>query len=326
MIGKIFTIAKNTAFETLRQPIYVIIILGALLLLLLAPAISMYTLDEDVKLLRELAFSTLFLAGLFISVFSAGGALTEEIETGTITTVLSKPLPRPLFVIGKFAGLAFAVILSHYLLSTAMLMAVRHGVLQTASDEPDWPVITVAAIVFLSTILISALLNYFYEWHFSSTSIVLGTMLSSFGILFLVFVDRDWKVNPSQNGFHLFDVHASVLLLLAVLTTVALAVLFSTRFNVVLTLLCCLSVFLLGLITDWLFGRFADQYLWAKIGSILLPNFQIFWVSDAIYENKQVSVDYILLGMYYAFLYILGILFLAVALFQNRQVGQNRQY
>lgn len=326
MIGKLITVAKNTTYETIRQPIYIIIILAALLLLILAPAISMYTLDEDVKLLRELAFSTLFLSGLFISIFSAGGAVTEEIDTGTITTVLSKPIPRPVFLLGKFCGLAFAVSFAHYFLTIASLMAIRHGVLERASDEPDWVVITVAGSVLVLTILISALLNYFYEWHFTSTSIVLGTIFGSAGLLFLAFVDRDWKVNPSNNGFHLFDINAAILLLFAVLITVALAVMFSTRLNIILTLLSCVGVFLIGLITDWLFGRFAEKFLWAKIGYILFPNFQIFWVSDAIYENKQVPTAYLLIGFYYAVLYITAALFIAIALFQNRQVGQNRQY
>ena len=74
---KLLTISKNTFIETLRQPIYAVIIIFALLLMLLAPAVSMYTLDEDINLLRELGLSTLFLAGLFISVFAATGAITE---------------------------------------------------------------------------------------------------------------------------------------------------------------------------------------------------------------------------------------------------------
>ncbi len=321
MLLRLLTIAKNTVLETLRQPIYIIIILSALLLLLLAPSISMYTLDEDVKLLRELAFSTLFLAGLFIAVFTATGAVTEEIETGTITTVLSKPIPRSLFIFGKFLGVAGTVILAHYLLTAAMLMAVRHGVLETASDEPDWPVIAAATAAGLATILISAVLNYFYEWNFSASAIVTGAIFASVSLLFLVFVDRDWKVNPSQNGFHIFDIYASVLLLFAILIMVALAVLFSTRMNVIFTLLCCVGFFLLGLISDWVFGRFADDYFWAKIGSVLIPNLQTFWVSDAIYEEREVPLDYIFMGFYYAVLYISGILFAAIALFQKRQVG-----
>ena len=318
---RLLTIAKNTYLETLRQPIFIIIIVSALILLLLAPSISMYTLDEDVKLLRELAFSTLFLAGLFIAVFSATGAITEEIETGTITTVLSKPIPRPLFVLGKFFGIAAAVTLAHYLLTAAMLMTVRFGVLETASDEPDWVVITAAATAVLVTILISALLNYYYEWNFSASSIVTGSLFFSGALLFLSFMDRNWKVNPTNNGFHLFDIYASILLLFAILIMVALAVMFSTRMNIILTLLSCVGVFLLGLISDYVFGRLAESHLWAKIGSVLVPNLQTFWVSDAIYETQTIPLSYVLIVLYYALLYIAGILFITIALFQKRQVG-----
>ena len=64
---RLLAISKNTFIETLRQPIYAVIIVFSLLLMLLAPAVSMYTLDEDIMLLRELGLSTLFLAGLFIA-------------------------------------------------------------------------------------------------------------------------------------------------------------------------------------------------------------------------------------------------------------------
>lgn len=321
MLLRLLTIAKNTVFETLRQPIYTVLVVCALVLLFLAPFISMYTLDEDVKLLRELAFSTLFLTGLFMAVFSATGAITEEIESGTITTVLSKPIPRPVFVLGKFLGIAGAVALSHYILTAAMLLTIRHGVLETASDEFDFTVITAAAVALLATISISAYLNYSYEWNFSASAVVIGGVFSGIALLFLAFIDRDWKVNPSNNGFHLFDLYASILLLFAVFITVALAVMFSTRMNIILTLLCCVGVFLLGLISDWVFGRFTDDHLWAKIGYVLIPNLQIFWVSDAIYETQAVPTSYLLMGFYYAALYIAGILLIAVALFQRRQVG-----
>ena len=99
MFSALYSIAKNTFVETLRQPVYAVIIVAALLLFILAPFITMYTLDEAVKLLRELGLSTLFLAGLFIAVFSATGAVTEEIESKTITTVLSKPVARPVFAV-----------------------------------------------------------------------------------------------------------------------------------------------------------------------------------------------------------------------------------
>ena len=318
---RLLAISKNTFIETLRQPIYAVIIVFSLLLMLLAPAVSMYTLDEDIMLLRELGLSTLFLTGLFIAVFASTGAITEEIESGTITTVLSKPISRPTFVIGKFLGISMAVALAHLLITMALLMIVRHGTLETASDEIDWTVITAAGAGILATLIITAFLNYIYDWNFPSTGVVLGTIFFGFGILFLVFVDKEWKFNPTGSHFEMFDIIASGLLLLALFALVALAILFSTRFNEVVTLTLCVGVFLLGLISDWVFGRFADQHIWAKIGSIVTPNLQIFWVSDAIYETGTVPPAYLLLAITYSALYTAGILALAVAFFQRRQIG-----
>jgi len=335
VINRLFAIAKNTFIETLRQPIYAVIIVVALIMMTLAPAVSAYTLDEDIKMLRELGLSTLFLAGLFIAIFSATGAITEEIETGTITTILSKPISRPLFVVGKFIGLAGAVAVAHLICTIAYLMAVRHGVLETASDEIDWTVIAAGGSAILITFILTAFLNYTYDWNFPGTGVAIGTICLITGILFLSIIDKQWTINTAANQFKAFDIYASVLLLLALLTLVALAVLFSTRFNEVLTLTCCVGVFLLGLISDWVFGRFAIRNLsdpafaladqigivLARIGMVLVPNLQIYWVSDAIYETGVVPAPYLLIALGYTALYTAGILALSIALFQKRQIG-----
>ncbi len=65
------------------------------------------------------------------------------------------------------------------------------------------------------------------------------------------------------------DIYGSVLLLLAAIIIVALAVALSARFNIVVTLSACIGIFLLGLISDYTFGRFAETQLWAKIGRFL---------------------------------------------------------
>jgi ABC-2 type transport system permease protein len=321
MFSILYSIAKNTFVETLRQPIYAVILISALLLFILAPSISMYTLDEDVKMLRELGLSTLFLAGLFIAVFSATGAITEEIETKTITTVLSKPVGRPVFIIGKFLGISLAVTLAHYICTIAYLMAARFGVLARASDTMDMPVVVSTIFVLSLTIVISAFLNYSYDWNLQASAVVCAFILGNFALLFLIFVDKEWRLGSFANQFNLFDVYASILLLLGILILVALAVLFSTRMNVVLTLTCCVAFFLLGLISDWLYGQFAEKYLWARIGSALLPNMQVFWVSDAIYETGKIPLAYLWQGLCYSVSYTTAILALAVAFFQRRQVG-----
>ena len=318
---KLFTLTKNTFIETLRQPVYAIIIIAALFLFFISPSLTMYSLSDDNKLLRELGLSTLFLASLFIAIFSASGAVAEEIENKTIMTVLSKPVPRPIFIVAKFLGVAAAVALAHYICTIALLMAIRHGVLETASDTHDWTVISAAATAVGLVFLLSAFFNYAYDWKFSSTAIALTAIFATLAIVFLSFIDRNWQFNPQENGINALDVAGSVLLLLAAIIIVALAVALSARFNIVVTLSACLGIFLLGLISDYTFGRFAETHLWAKIGRFLVPNLQVFWISDAIYEGSEVPLKYILISASYALCYTTAILLLAIALFQRRQVG-----
>ena len=110
---KLLTIAKNTLTETLRQPIYAIIIGCSILLYVLSPSLTMHTLDDDNKLLREIGLSTLFLTSLFVAIFSAAGAVAEEMDNKTISTVLSKPVSRPVYVLAKFLGVSWAVAIAH---------------------------------------------------------------------------------------------------------------------------------------------------------------------------------------------------------------------
>ncbi|MHC4074505.1 MAG: ABC transporter permease [Planctomycetota bacterium] len=244
-MNKLLTIAKNTFIETLRQPIYGIIIVAALLLLFVSPSVAMYTMSDDNKLLRELALSTLFLTSLFVAIFSASGAVAKELENKTITTVLSKPVQRPIFIIAKFLGVAAAVILAHYICTVGLLMAIRHGVLETVNDTHDWTVLGAAGVAVIAVFLLSAFFNYAYEWRFLSTAMVLAGIFATFAIVFLAFIDRHWQFNPAENGINAVDVYGSVLLLLAAIIIVALAVALSTRFNIVVTLSACIGIFLL---------------------------------------------------------------------------------
>ena len=320
-MDKLLTIARNTFIETLRQPVYAVIIVAALLLFFISPSLAMYTMSDDNKLLRELGLSTLFLAGLFISIFSASGAVAEEIENKTILTVLSKPVQRPIFIIAKFLGVAAAVGLAHYICTIALLMAIRHGVLESVNDTCDWTVLGSAGVAVALTLLLGAFFNYSYDWKFSSTAVSLLAFFLTLAMVFLFFIDRDWKFAPQNNKFDALEVYGSILLYLAIMIITAVAVAISARFNIVVTLSACIGVFLLGLVSDWAFGGLAKSHLWAKICYFAIPNLQIFWISDAIYEGSSIPLKYILISATYALCYTAGILALAVALFQRRQVG-----
>ncbi|ARN56074.1 ABC-type transport system involved in multi-copper enzyme maturation, permease component [Sedimentisphaera salicampi] len=321
MFIKLITIAKNTLVETLRQPVFSIILLICLIMLLISPSLTMFSIDDDNKLLREISYSTIFISGLFIAVFSASGAITQEVESKTAATVLSKPVSRITFVLGKFFGISGAVALCHFLSSAVMMMIIRHGVLQTARDEVDWTVITALSVIFLLGIIVGALANYSWDWNFASTAILTSSITAAAAFITLSFIDKQWQFNPAENNFSAFDLYSSALIFLAIIVLVSLAVLFSTRCNMVLTLLLCIGVFLLGLISDYIFGRFAADNIFAKIAYSAVPNLQVFWISDAIYLDSTVPFQYVLKCGAYSLSYAAGVIALAASFFQRREVG-----
>ncbi|MHC4628172.1 MAG: hypothetical protein ACYTDV_14435, partial [Planctomycetota bacterium] len=67
--------------------------------------------------------------------------------------------------------------------------------------------------------------------------------------------------------------------------------------------------------------RLAQTHVWAKAGRYLVPNLQIFWISDAIYESSEVPLKYVAITASYALCYTAAVLAFAIALFQRRQVG-----
>ena len=211
--------------------------------------------------------------------------------------------------------------MAHYICTIALIMAIRNGVLENVDSTNDYTVLATAGTILVLTCLLTAFFNYTYDWKATSTAMVLLAGLGTIALIFLIFFDRDWKFNPANNNINAVDTYGSVLLFLAAVIIAALAVALSCRFNIVVTLSACVGVFLLGLVSDWAFGTLAKTHLWAKICYFALPNLQVFWISDAIFEGSTLPVKYVLITAIYAICYAGGILALAVALFQRRQVG-----
>ena len=114
-MSQFLAITRNTFVQTVRQPIYAIIVLVTLGGLALAPSLTGWTLDDDNKMLRDLGLSTLLVQGLFLSCFAASVVLNAEIEDKTVLTSVAKPVGRPVLVLGKYTGVLGALLVAHYL-------------------------------------------------------------------------------------------------------------------------------------------------------------------------------------------------------------------
>ncbi len=324
MFGKLFAIVQNTFIETIRQPIYGILMWTAFGLLVLNPSIAAFSLESgsDTKIMTDVGLATMLLYGLFASVFSAAGVITREIESYTALTVISKPVGRPMFLVGKFLGVGGAMLVSYYFLTLVFLMTVRHGVMETSADTFDQPVLFFGGLALAVALLAATFGNYVYGWHFSATLTAWVVPLGTLAVIGMLFFDRQWGLQSATTDFgDLQILYAVFAIILAVLILTAFAVALSTQFSQVATLIGCAGIYMLGLLSDYLFGPSNSKGVLYDLAYHVLPNFQFFWFSDALTQDLTITAQQIGYVTAYAGLYMLAVLGLGVALFQTREVG-----
>lgn len=341
-IQQIVTIGRNTFYQSIRQPIFMLLVLGAALVLILNTFLSAYTLDDDNRMLMDVGLSTLFLVGMLLAAFTSTGVVSDEVENRTVLTVVSKPVSRPVFILGKYAGVASAISVGVSIVAVVFLFTIRHKVMQYAVDKWDFPVLALGFGAALLSLVVATAGNYLYNWQFPSTFVLwlAGSEIAAY--LLVLVISPEWKFQPITAEFtkdkSQLDQLLVVMLLVyeAVLIITAVALTASTRLGQVLTLAICFGVFILGMLSESLFGGFlasfdAGRYsngilaagLWtiAKVFYTITPNLQFLWQSDALLNYIPVTAKHVATVSLYALLQITAVLGLSVALFQTREVG-----
>lgn len=321
MFQQIWTIARNTFIESIRQPIFVVVTLIATAGMLLNPQLSAYTLENDNKLLIDMGLSTLFIVGLFLAAFTATGVVSSEIENKTALTVISKPVSRPVFVIGKYIGVSGAIALAYWTLTIIYLLTVRHQVMQTASDQFDGPVIIFGLGFGILALIVATLGNYFYNWVFTSALTRLLGLFLTIGYALVLMIDKHWEIQSPMHDLNPQLLIGLLMVFLAVAIICSVAIVASTRLGQLMTLMVCIGVFFIGLMSQNILGTWAKDHLWADAIYRVTPNLQFLWPADAISQEHDFTGTYLLLVTSYSALMIVSMLGLAIAMFQNREIG-----
>ena len=98
-------IARATTKEAVRQPIFLLCMALAIVSLALNYVLPYFSLGEDVKMLKDCGMATILITGLLIAVWTASTSVADEIDGKTAMTLLSKPINRRQFVLGKYIGI-----------------------------------------------------------------------------------------------------------------------------------------------------------------------------------------------------------------------------
>ena len=317
------TIARNAFLESIRQPIHAVLICAALLALVLNVNLAGYTLEDDNKLLVDLGLSTLFLSGLLMAAFTATSVLSREIENKTVLTVVSKPVPRPQVVVGKFLGVAAAIATAYWLLAAVFLLTVRHRVQSSVREEDifDPPVVTFGLLAIGLTFLIAGLANYLYRWSFPATFSIVGAVLATVAWGLVSCVSRWWRLQAPGTDFDPQLAIGLALVFEAIIVLAAIAIAASTRLGQIPTLLVCVGVFLVGLVGEYFLSLASAGQGWLRPLAAVVPNLQFFWPADALTQGSTITLGHLGTVTAYAACLIAAAMSLAVILFQQRDVG-----
>lgn len=325
MFQRFYTIVSSTVVETIRQPIFGVLLFATAMLMVFNVSLAAFTLSDDDKLLLDLGLNTLLLSGLFLAAFAAAGVVSREIENKTAITVISKPVSRPLFITAKFAGVVAALTLAFYLSFLIFVLSQRHGVLQNTSDPFDQPVIFLGGGSLLLGLVGAAFCNYFYGVNFPTTAIALVTPLLTLAVVAVGFLDEKWTPIPFGSNFVGGQVVlAAYLVYLTVVVIAGVAVAVSTRCGQLVTLLICTAILGVGNISDYAFGQYAATSTLALAAYHLVPNLGVFWVIDGLMagtEATAVPLSYLGFATAYASLISVGLVALAILGFQRRELA-----
>jgi ABC-type transport system involved in multi-copper enzyme maturation permease subunit len=102
-------IARATTKEAIRQPLFPLLMALALLSLVANTFLPFFSFGEDFKMLIDCGLATILICGLLLAIWTSSTSIADEIEGKTAMTLLSKPINRRQFVVGKYVGIMTGV-------------------------------------------------------------------------------------------------------------------------------------------------------------------------------------------------------------------------
>jgi ABC-type transport system involved in multi-copper enzyme maturation permease subunit len=169
LLPRLFAVALSTYKSEVNQPLFPLVATIASLALIGFVWIPYNTFGEDIKMLKDTGITLITVLTIFVALWAASTSVAEEIEGRTALTVLSKPINRRSFVIGKFFGISWALLLMYVILGVVFLIAVAYKPIFDAREAtqptPPWErcyaemiqIVPGLALSFMETIVFAAL-------------------------------------------------------------------------------------------------------------------------------------------------------------------------
>jgi len=153
---KVLAIARNTFREAIRDRILYGFLFFAVALILFSLVLGQLSFNEEIRCTTDVGLAGISFFSVLMSIFLGITLLHKEIEKRTIYPVLSKPVTRGAYLLGKFLGLAatMAVQVALMVLVFAVILEVQGGTLGVG-------LLAALSLIFVETLVVIALALFF---------------------------------------------------------------------------------------------------------------------------------------------------------------------
>ncbi|MBU1582580.1 MAG: ABC transporter permease [Proteobacteria bacterium] len=200
-MGKIMAIALNTFRESIRDRIFYSLLFFAVVLILFSMVLSNLTIGDPLKIIKDFGLGSISIVGTLIAIFVGIGMVYKEMEKRTIFVILSKPLARWQFLIGKYFGLSLTILVEVAVMSILLFVLCFLYVPQV-----PWNLLYAIIPIFFEIVLILAVAFLFSTF---STSFLSGMFTLS--IFIIGHFTRDLKSIAQTTQDAVFQAFSNVL-------------------------------------------------------------------------------------------------------------------
>ena len=293
--------------EGWRQPMFWLITLFAVLATWVAVVIPYFTFGDDYKMMKQIGFDIAMLAAILFGVLAASMSISEEIEGRTAVTLMSKPVNRRQFLIGKFLGILMACLAMTLVLGWNLNFALRVFPEFDKINEVVDPMPQQAA-----------------AWVTPSVEAAVPTAAGKV----IARGAAGWFADTLAHSVGLFLGFGQVMILVAIASALA------TRLPFIINLVVCLMVYMLGHIAPAMVkvteggGGGTELALVGFLGRLfdaLLPALEFFGMGPAVIRETPLDLWqfgwYVLTVLGYAVIYTGIALLVGLLLFEDRDLA-----
>jgi len=119
-VRAVTVVAFGVFRDSIRDRIAYGLVFFAVMLIAASILLAQLTAGQDVKIIKDLGLAASSVIGVSIAIFFGIGLVTKEVERRSIYSLLSKPVTRSQFVLGKYLGLTFTLLINLAMMAVAL--------------------------------------------------------------------------------------------------------------------------------------------------------------------------------------------------------------